>query len=286
MTTATVYSDRGSPATLWFLISRAGHLGCGRWSLGNDGRLHCACGTVLYQYRQPADGAGGRAPASPGEPSRGREERMTPADTAGLAALVAAMCPSMHLEETTTDAWHLLLADLDVADTREAVIRLGRRQSHIDPADIRTEVRAIREERLARDPLPLPYADPDDPRRYRAELLAIVTALASGQRVKRTPAVPAQPPPALARRSRHALHVHALHVPCPWCRAAAGRPCTIPRLGIPLKNAPAHVSRLTAAGPVEREEKGDRAMRLKAPRNGSAVVGRPTPLSMREEEPS
>ncbi|MFI8305042.1 hypothetical protein ACIF80_16590 [Streptomyces sp. NPDC085927] len=256
MTTATVRSDRELPATLWFLISQAGHLGCGRWSLGDDGRLRCACGTVLYLYRQPADGAGSGVPESPGVFPRGREERMTPAETAGLAALVAAMCPSMHLEESTTDAWHLLLADLDVADTREAVIRLGRTQSHIDAADIRAEVRAIREERLARDPLPLPDTDPDDPHRYRAELLAIVTAIASGQRVKRTPAAPAQPPPALPGRPRNDLRVHALRVPCPWCRAAAGRPCTIPRLGIPLQNAPAHASRLIAAGPAGREEKG------------------------------
>lgn len=256
MTTATARSDRDSPATLWFLISQAGHLGCGRWSLGNDRRLRCACGTVLYLYQQPADGAGSGAPTSPGTFPRGREERMTPNETAELTALVAGMCPSMHLEETTTDAWHLLLVDLDVADTREAVIRLGRRQSHIDAADIRAEVHAIREERLARDPLPLPDTDPDDPHRYRAELLAIVTAIASGQRVKRTPTVPAQPPPALAGSSRNDLRAHALRVPCPWCRAAAGDPCTVPRLGIPLKNAPAHASRLIAAGPAEREERG------------------------------
>ncbi|GAB3177897.1 hypothetical protein [Streptomyces incanus] len=255
MTTATARSDRDSPATLWFLISQADHLGCGRWSLGNDGRLRCACGTALYQYQQPADGAASGAPASPGTLPRGREERMTPTETAGLAALVAAMCPSMHLEETTTDAWHLLLADLDVADTREAVIRLGRRQSHIDAADIRAEVHAIREERLARDPLPLPDTDPDDPHRYRAELLEIVTAIASGQRVKRTPTAPAQPPPALTGRPRNDLRAHALRVLCPWCRAAPGRPCTVPGLGIPLKNAPAHASRLIAAGPAEREER-------------------------------
>ncbi|PWI07700.1 hypothetical protein DIZ27_26050 [Streptomyces sp. NWU339] len=183
---------------------------------------------------------------------------MTPTETAELAGLVAAMCPSMHLEETATDAWHLLLVDLDIADTREAVIRLGRRQSHIDAADIRAEVHTIREERLARDPLPLPETDPDDPHRYRTELLAIVTAIASGQRVKRTPAVPAQPPPAPVGRSKSDLRVHALRVPCPWCGAAAGRPCTVPRLGIPMQNAPAHASRLIAAGSVERGERGER----------------------------
>lgn len=187
--------------------------------------------------------------------SRGRESRMTTAETAQLVALIASICPSTHLEETpettetTAKNWHPLLADLDAADAHEAVIRLGRRRHHIAAVDIRDEVRAIREERLARDPLPLPDADPDDPRRYRAELLAIVTAIASGQRVERTPTSPAPPPPALADRSRNDLRVRALRVPCPWCKAAPGHPCTVPRLGIPLKNAPAHASRLTAVDP-------------------------------------
>ncbi|MGJ3562105.1 hypothetical protein ACR6C2_43465 [Streptomyces sp. INA 01156] len=73
MTTATARSGRDLPATLWFLISQAGHLGCGRWSLESDGRLRCACGTVLYLYRQAADGreAGYRRP--PGrDPAEGR----------------------------------------------------------------------------------------------------------------------------------------------------------------------------------------------------------------------
>ncbi|MER5221864.1 zinc finger domain-containing protein [Streptomyces flaveus] len=177
---------------------------------------------------------------------------MTTAETVQLVTLIASICPSTHLEETTETTaknWHPLLADLDAADAHEAVIRLGRQRHHIAAVDIRDEVRAIREERLARDPLPLPDADPDDPRRYRAELLAIVTAIASGQRVERTPAVPAPPPQALAGRSRNDLRVRALRVPCPWCKAAPGHPCTVPRLGIPLKNAPAHASRLTAADP-------------------------------------
>jgi hypothetical protein len=166
----------------------------------------------------------------------------------------------MHLEDTTTDAWHLLLADLDVADVKAAVIRLGRQRSDIAAADIRAEVRAIREERLARNPLPLPDSDPDDPRRYRAELLALVTAIASGRRVQRTPAAPGSPPSHLTGSKRDS-RVRSLRVPCPWCGAAAGRPCTVPRLGIPLRRAPAHQARLLAAGlaePGPRQEGGTR----------------------------
>ncbi|MFL6056530.1 MAG: hypothetical protein ACJ72W_27085 [Actinoallomurus sp.] len=110
---------------------------------------------------------------------------MTPVEMAQPVALITSICTSMHLEETTTKTWHALLADLDVADANAAVIQLGWRQRHIAAADIRNEVGAIREQRLARDPLPLPDADPDNPHHYRAELLDIVTAIASGRRVRR-----------------------------------------------------------------------------------------------------
>ncbi|MFD3534851.1 hypothetical protein [Streptomyces sp. NPDC058664] len=259
MTTVVAHPGRDALGTVWFLVSQAGHLDCGRWTFEDDKRLRCACGAVLYVYQQSADAAGSGAPAPAGTSPRGREERMLPAETAQLVALVAAMCPSMHLEDTTTDAWHLLLADLDVADVRAAVTRLGRQRSHIAAADIRAEVRAIREERLARNPLPLPDSDPDDPRRYRAELLELVTAIASGQRVqripggRRVPAAPGGPPshPTGLTGSKRDPRVRSLRVPCPWCGAAVGRPCTVPRLGIPLRRAPAHQARLLAAGIAE-----------------------------------
>ncbi|GGY46585.1 zinc finger domain-containing protein [Streptomyces omiyaensis] len=250
MTAVAAHPGRDALGTVWFLVSRAGHLDCGRWTFGDGKRLRCACGAVLYAYRQPADAAGSGAPATAGTLPRGEEERMLPAETAQLVALVAAMCPSMHLEDTTTDAWHLLLADLDVADVRAAVTRLGGQRSRIAAADIRAEVRAIREERLARNPLPLPDSDPDDPVRYRAELLALVTAIASGRRVRRTPAAPAAPPSRPTGPKRDP-RVRSLRVPCPWCGAAAGRPCTVPRLGTPLRRAPAHQARLLAAGLTE-----------------------------------
>ncbi|MFD7409558.1 hypothetical protein ACFV7R_44710 [Streptomyces sp. NPDC059866] len=178
---------------------------------------------------------------------------MTPTETARLVALVTAMCPSTHPEETTAQAWHLLLADLDATDAWTAVIRLGRQRHHIAAADIRAEVRAIRNERLARAPLPLPDTDPDDPRRYRAELLAIVDAIASGRRIDRAPVTPADPPPRRSDpkhnvNSKRDLRTRSLRVPCPWCGAAPGGPCVVPRLGIPLRNAPAHEARLIAAG--------------------------------------
>jgi hypothetical protein len=63
--------DRGggplAPA-LWFLVAEAGHVGCGGWTIDHhDGRLCCACGTALYEFRQ-VDGHRDRPPASPGGP--------------------------------------------------------------------------------------------------------------------------------------------------------------------------------------------------------------------------
>ncbi|MEU3605344.1 hypothetical protein AB0E83_07760 [Streptomyces sp. NPDC035033] len=253
MTAVAADPGRDALGTVWFLVSQAGHLDCGRWTFEGGTRLRCACGAVLYVYRRSADEEGSDAPPPAGTSPRGKEERMLPAETAQLVALVAAVWPSMHLEDTTTDAWHLLLADLDVADVRAAVTRLGRERSRVDAADIRAEVRAIREERLARNPLPLPDSDPDDPRRYRAELLELVTAIASGRRVERIPAAPTVPParPAGPKHDARDPRARSLRVPCPWCGAAAGRPCTVPRLGVPLRRAPAHQARLLAAGLAE-----------------------------------
>jgi hypothetical protein len=61
---------------LWFLVAEAGHVGCGGWTVDrHDGHLRCACGTVLYEFREvdgprdhppaPADRASTAAPAEP-----------------------------------------------------------------------------------------------------------------------------------------------------------------------------------------------------------------------------
>ncbi len=250
MTAATARPGRDAPGTAWFPVSRAGRPDRGRRTSEDAERPRHARGAVPCAYRRPADAAGSGAPVPAGRLPRGKEERMLQAETARLVALVAAMCPSTHLSDATADAWHPLLADLDAADVRTAVTRLGRERSRIAASDIRAEVRAIREERLARDPLPLPDSDPDDPGRYRAELLALVAEIASGRRVRRPPAAPGGPPSHLAG-SRRDPRARSLRVPCPWCGAAAGRPCTVPRLGTPLRRAPAHQARLLAAGLAE-----------------------------------
>ena len=144
---------------------------------------------------------------------------MTPIETLHLATFLTSVYPSVHVrEEPSTQTWHAWLADLDTADALIAVIRLARRQHDISLCDIHAEAARIREERLTRQPQP--DADPDGPRHFRTELPRVVTAM-------------------LSRR-----------VPCPWCGAAVGQPCTFPGDDAPLRGSPAHPARLVAARPV------------------------------------
>lgn len=89
------------------------------------------------------------------------------------------------------------------------MIRLGRQRHHI-VADILAEVRAVRRERLARAPPPLPDTGPGDPRRYRAELLAIVNAIApsasTGRPSARPIRLPSRQPEARRQRGTRSAH--------------------------------------------------------------------------------
>jgi hypothetical protein len=41
-------------AICWALVQDAGHLDCGGWSVGEDWKLLCACGTVLFELADVA----------------------------------------------------------------------------------------------------------------------------------------------------------------------------------------------------------------------------------------
>lgn len=108
---------------------------------------------------------------------------MTPAETLHLCRLVKAICPQQLVDEFTPDAWHGLLDDLRLADCLEAAKALGKRQHFIDPADIRAEVRRLREKRIAdAGPVPIPDGlDPDDTTRYATWLLHARRRIADGE---------------------------------------------------------------------------------------------------------
>ncbi len=106
---------------------------------------------------------------------------MTPTETVMLTEYVQACCPQQVIGEYTPDAWHDLLGDLSLADCRAAVAAVARRQPFVAPAEIRAEVRRIRNERLAREIVPAPPHElADEPGRWRSELNAEVRKIADG----------------------------------------------------------------------------------------------------------
>jgi hypothetical protein len=106
---------------------------------------------------------------------------VTPMETLALTRYVKACCPQQAIDEYTPDAWHELLKDLNAEECRVAVTAVAKRQPFVAPAEVRAEVRRIREARLARTPLPAPAAElTDSPGRYRDVLLAHVERIANG----------------------------------------------------------------------------------------------------------
>jgi hypothetical protein len=149
---------------------------------------------------------------------------MTPVETLHLATFLTSVYPSVRVrEEPPPQTWHALLADVDAADALIAVIRLARRQHDVDLSEIRAEAHRIREMRLARHPEP--DADSDGPRHFRTSLPELVTVMLS------------------------------LRVPCPWCGAATGQPCTLAEGVTPSRRALAHPARLIAVGLAGKDDR-------------------------------
>ncbi len=111
---------------------------------------------------------------------------MSRQETVVLCRLVAAACPQQAIDDYTPDAWHDLIGDLDFDECQKAVVAVGKRQPFIAPAEIRVEVRRMREDRLARTLLPAPPAElADQPGRYQRIIQANVKRIADGMSVQR-----------------------------------------------------------------------------------------------------
>jgi hypothetical protein len=84
-------------------------------------------------------------------------------------------------------AWQLAVGDLPFGDSQAAVA--GHYRDSTDwlmPAHVRTRVKAIRADRLARNPLPAPPAETaDQPGRYQRIIQANVKRIADGMSVQR-----------------------------------------------------------------------------------------------------
>lgn len=106
---------------------------------------------------------------------------MTSEEAVILTRYVKACCPQQHMDEYTADAWFDLLGDLPLEDCRRAVGAITARQVFVAPAEIRAEVRRIREERLDRSPVPPPPPELlDDPAAYSRYLQCAAKHIAGG----------------------------------------------------------------------------------------------------------
>lgn len=76
-----------------------------------------------------------------------------------LCRYVRAVCPQQAIDEFTPDAWADLLCDVRMADAKDAVRAIAARQPFVAPAEIITEVRRIRNDRIIRHPEPVPPPD-------------------------------------------------------------------------------------------------------------------------------
>jgi hypothetical protein len=124
-----------------------------------------------------------------------------------LTRYVKACCPQQAIDKYTPDAWYRLLGDLEYADCELAVDAVAKRQPFVAAAEIRAEVRKIRDDRLARTPLPAPPAEATDTGRYQEIIRANVQRIADGTSLHRAIAgapLPGEPPEAW-QQAREAL---------------------------------------------------------------------------------
>lgn len=104
---------------------------------------------------------------------------------------------------TDRQVWQGLVGDLSAADAQAAVAAHYRESREwIMPADVRTRVKAMRRERLAREIVPAPPPeDADNPVRFRETLKADLRAIGDGLAIPRAIAGPVReddPPPTWA----------------------------------------------------------------------------------------
>lgn len=69
-------------------------------------------------------------------------------ETVLLTRYVKGACPQQTIDELTPNAWHDIVGDLTYEDCCAAVARVARNQPFVAPAEIRAEVKRIREQRL------------------------------------------------------------------------------------------------------------------------------------------
>lgn len=97
----------------------------------------------------------------------------------------AAMFDRRTVGKADAMAWHAVVGDLPFDDALAAVrAHYTEGTDWLMPAHVRTRVRAMRRDRLAREILPAPAAElTDNPPRYRDRLTALIRGIADGKQV-------------------------------------------------------------------------------------------------------
>lgn len=120
------------------------------------------------------------------------------ATEAGQLLAFAALYDNRKVSDPDVMAWLKAIGDLPFEDAQAAVAgHYGESTERIMPGHIRTRVKAIRAERLARTPLPAPPAEvADQPGRYKEIVRANVQRIADGMDVRKaiTGPLPGDPP--------------------------------------------------------------------------------------------
>jgi hypothetical protein len=188
-------------------------------------------------------------------------------DVTEVLDFVELMFPDQDFPEQETDRWILLLQRQPgtLADGKEAVLELASRQGFVKPHEVITEIKRIRDKRLADVPV-FEVPDFDDDDHYRPELLATLSRIADGgqglAQISQTPKELEAGEPdrayeasVLARAAVHGTDPEfvrqrdaSLRVFCEWCKAGPGEVCTV---GDEPTLVPAHHCRLVKAGVVE-----------------------------------
>jgi hypothetical protein len=184
---------------------------------------------------------------------------VTPLEAVDFVELVVAAWPSTRTEDKTADIWFAAgLCDIGWEDGSIAIRNLLKTKPFISLAEILTEVRRIRELRIAARPISGPPPElTDDEHAYKARLEANVKAVADTTKIDRRALPPtghgARPTSEYDQKRgvyRSPHRVAAMRFRCPWdtcrampyegCRNTAGR----------LLDQP-HEGRLVEAGLAE-----------------------------------
>ncbi|MFJ2292140.1 hypothetical protein ACIOG7_10565 [Streptomyces sp. NPDC087894] len=166
-----------------------------------------------------------------------------------IAKYVASVCPQQRFNEHTPDVWGDILAPYTVDDARAAVIAVAARQPFVAPAEIVTEIKARRAERIELAHVVYDGNPLETGAESAASRRALVKAAADGDLQARTPAAalgtgerlalpPGEPGPFAGRvaAARAAIGqsvpkasagvVSPRSISCRICQALPGSSCT------------------------------------------------------------